>query len=72
MAFGYNGLELAYRQFLPLLSEIPATFEYIDFERPPDHLQITTTGGYQTGLGSESGGRADIISRYMGLFGSSS
>ena len=41
-------LELAYCQFLLLVSEIPATFEYIDFEGPPDRLQITKTGGYIT------------------------
>jgi len=58
-------LELAYGQFLPLVSEIPATFEYIDFEGPPDRLQITKIGGYPTGLGSEAGGLADIISHIM-------
>ena len=41
-------LELAYCQFLLLVSEIPATSEYIDFEGPPDRLQITKTGGYIT------------------------
>jgi len=58
-------LELACGQFLPLVSEIPATFEYIDFEGPPDRLQITKIGGYPTGLGSEAGGLADIISHIM-------
>jgi len=62
-------LELAYRQFLPLVSEIPATFEYIDFKGPPDRLQIAKIGGYPTGLDSEAGGRADIISHIMGPFG---
>ena len=62
-------LELAYRQFLTLVSEIPATFEYIDFEGPPDRLQITKIGGYPTGLGSEAGGRADIIYHLMASFG---
>jgi hypothetical protein len=42
-------LELAYRRFLPSVSEIPATFEYIDFDGPPDRLQITKIGGYPTG-----------------------
>jgi hypothetical protein len=51
-------LELAYRRFLPLVLEIPATFEYIDFEGPPDRLQITKIGGYPTGLGSEAGEQA--------------
>ena len=58
-------LELAYRRFLPLVLEIPATFEYIDFEGPPDRLQITKIGGYLTGWGSEAGGLADIISHIM-------
>jgi len=62
-------LELAYRQSLPLVSEMPATFEYIDFEGPPDRLQITKTGGYPMGLGSEAGGRADIIYHIMAPFG---
>ena len=62
-------LELAYCQFLLLVSEIPATSEYIDFEGPPDRLQITKIGGYPTGLGSEAGGRADIISHIMAPFG---
>jgi len=62
-------LELGYRQFSSLVSEIPATFEYIDFKGPPDRLQITKTGGYPTGLGSEAGGRADIISHIMDSFG---
>jgi len=62
-------LELAYRQFLLLVSEITATFEYIDFEGPPDRLQITKIGGYPTGLGSEAGGRADIISHIVAPFG---
>jgi hypothetical protein len=54
-------LELAYRQFLTLLSEMPATFDCIDFEGPPNRLQITKAGGYPMGLGTETGGRADII-----------
>jgi hypothetical protein len=62
-------LELAYRRFLPLVLEIPATFEYIDFEGPPDRLQITKTGGYPRGLGSEAGERADIISHIMASSG---
>ena len=62
-------LELAYCKFLLLVSEIPATSEYIDFEGPPDRLQITKIGGYPTGLGSESGGRADRISHVMAQFG---
>ena len=62
-------LELAYRRFLPSVSEIPATSEYIDFEGPPDHLQITKIGGYPTGSGSEAGGWADIISHIMAPFG---
>ncbi len=62
-------LELAYRRFLPSVSEIPATFEYIDLEGPPDHLQITKIGGYPTGSGSEAGGWADIISHIMAPFG---
>jgi hypothetical protein len=49
-------LELAYRRFLPLVLEIPATSEYIDFEEPPDRLQITKIGGYPTGPGSKAGG----------------
>ena len=49
-------LELAYCQFLSLVLEMPATFEYIDLEGPPDRLQITKIGGYPTGLGSEAGG----------------
>ena len=48
---------------------MPATFEYIDLEGPPDRLQITKIGGYPTGLGSEAGGRADIISHIMALCG---
>ena len=64
-------LELAYCQFSSLVLEIAATFEYIDFEGPPDGLQITKIGGYPTGLGSEAGGRADIISHIMGSFGNS-
>ena len=62
-------LELAYCQFLSLVLEMPATFEYIDLEGPPDRLQITKIGGYPTGLGSEAGGRADIISHIMALCG---
>ncbi len=62
-------LELAYRRFLPLVLEIPATFEYIEFEGPPDRLQITKFGGYPTGWGSEAGGRADIISHIMASSG---
>jgi len=62
-------LELACCQFSSLVLEIPATFEYIDFEGPPDRLQITKIGGYPTGLGSEAGGRADIISHIMALCG---
>ena len=62
-------LELGYRQFSPLVSEIPATFEYIDFEGPPERLQITKIGGYPTGLGSEPSGRAYIISHIMAPFG---
>ena len=58
---GTKRLGLGYRQFSPLVSEIPATFDCIDFEGPPDRLQITKTGGYPMGLGSEAGGRADII-----------
>ncbi len=62
-------LELAYCQFSSLVLEIAATSEYIDFEGPPERLQITKIGGYPTGLGSEAGGRADIISHIMALFG---
>ena len=62
-------LELAYRRFLPSVSEIPATFAYIDFEGPPDRLPITKIGGYPTGLGSEAGERADIISHIMASSG---
>jgi len=62
-------LELAYRQSLLLVSEIPATFEYIDFEGPPGRLQVTKIEGYPTGLGSEPSGRADIISHMMAFFG---
>ena len=62
-------LELAYRQFSSLVSEIPSTFEYIDLEGRPGRLQITKIGGYPTGLGSESGGRADRISHVMAPFG---
>ena len=62
-------LELGYCQKSSLVLEIPATFEYIDFEGPPDRLQITKIGGYPTGLGSEAGGRADIISHIMAVFG---
>ena len=64
-----NRLELAYRRFWPLVPEIPATSEYIDFEGSPDRLQVTKIGGYPTGLGSEAGGRADIISHIMASFG---
>ena len=64
-------MELGYRQFMPLVSEIPATFEYIDFEGPPDRLQITRIGGYPTGLGSEEGGLAGIISHIMAEVGNS-
>jgi len=56
MAVGQIRLELAYCQFSAVVLEIPATFEYIDFEEPPDRLQITKIGGYPTGLGSEAGG----------------
>ena len=62
-------LELACRRFLPLVLEIPATFEYIDFEGPPDRLPITKIGGYPTGWGSEAGGRAGIISHIMASSG---
>ena len=62
-------LELVYRQFSAIVFEIPAIFEYIDFKGPPDRLRITKIGGYPTGLGSEAGGRADIISHIMALFG---
>jgi hypothetical protein len=62
-------LELAYRQSLSLVSEIPATFEYIDFEGPPDRLQVTKIRGYPTGLGSVAGGRAAIISHIPASFG---
>ncbi len=48
---------------------MPATSEYIDFEGPPDRLQTTKMGGYPTGSGSEAGGRADIITHIMALFG---
>ncbi len=58
-------LELAYRQFLPSVSEIPATFEYIDFRGPPDGLLTTKIGGYPTGWGSGAGGQADIIYHIM-------
>ena len=66
---GTKRLELGYRQFSPLVSEIDATFEYIDFEGPPDRPQITKIGGYPTGSGSEACGRADIISHIMAPFG---
>lgn len=62
-------LELAYCRFSSLVLEIAATYEYIDLEGPPDLLQIMKTGGYPTGLGSEAGGRADIMSHIMALFG---
>ncbi len=62
-------LELAYRRFLPLVLEIPATFEYIDFEGPPHRLQITKFGGYPMGWGSEAGWLADIIAHIMAPFG---
>ena len=62
-------LELAYRRFLPSVSEIPATFEYIDFDGPPDRLQITKIGGYPTGLGSGADGWADTRPHLMGRFG---
>ncbi len=48
---------------------MPATCEYIDFEGPPDRLQITKIGGYPTGLGSEPSSRADIIPHIMASFG---
>jgi len=67
-----NGLELAYRQFLPSVLEMPSTFEYIDFEGPPDRLRITKIGGYPTGLDSEAGGRTDIISHDMAKLGNGS
>ncbi|MBP7868723.1 MAG: hypothetical protein KA002_01525 [Firmicutes bacterium] len=66
---GTKRLELGYRQFSPLVSEIDATFEYIDFEGPPDRPQITKIGGYPTGSGSEACGRADIIPHIMAPFG---
>ena len=48
MAVGKTRLELAYCQFSAVVLEIPATFEYIDFEEPPDRLRITKIGGYIT------------------------
>jgi hypothetical protein len=39
-------LELGYCQKSSLVLEIPAIFAYIDFEGPPDRLQITRTGGH--------------------------
>jgi len=62
-------LELAYCQFSSLVLEMPATFECIDFERPPDRLRITKMGGYPTVSGSEAGGWADITSHIMAPFG---
>jgi len=62
-------LELAYCQFSSLVLEIPSTFEYIDFEGPPNRPQITKIGGYPTGLGSEAGGRTYTISHIMVPFG---
>ena len=41
----FLGPEPAYCQFLASVSEIPAAFEYIDFEGPPNRLRITKTGG---------------------------
>ena len=49
---GSTRLELAYRQLSPLVSEIPALFEYIDFGGPSDRLQIARIGAYPTGLGN--------------------
>jgi hypothetical protein len=43
-------VELAYCQFLSLVSEMPATLDCIDFEGPPDRFQITETGGYPMDL----------------------
>ena len=65
-------LELAYCQFLSLVPEMPATLDCIDFEGPPDRLQITKTGGYPMDLGSEAGGRTDIISHDMAELGNGS
>jgi hypothetical protein len=38
-------LELGYCQKSSLVLEIPAISAYIDFERPPERLQITRSGG---------------------------
>ena len=62
-------LELACCQFSSLVLEIPATLEYIDLEEPPGRIHITKIGGYPTGLGSEAGGRGDIISHILVSFG---
>ncbi len=62
-------LELAYCQFSSLVSEIPATLDCIDFEGPPDRLEVTKTGGYPMGLGTEAGGQADLISHIMASYG---
>ncbi len=69
---GTKRLELGYCQFSSLVLEMAATFEYIDFKGPPDRIQITKIGGYPTGLGSEAGGRANIMFHIMDPFGNGS
>ena len=66
---GSQRLELACCQFSSLVSEIAATFEYIDFGGPPNHLQIAKTGGYPTGPGAESRSWAYIISHNADISG---
>jgi len=64
-------LELGYRQFSAIVSEIPALFEYIDFRRPPDRIQIAKIGGYPVGPGMEPRKGSDIISHNLAIFGNS-
>ena len=61
-------LELGYCQKSSLVLEIPAIFAYIDFEGPPDRLQITRTGGPLTGLAITAGrrlARSSALWRYV-------
>ncbi|HON43547.1 MAG TPA: hypothetical protein PLM74_10545, partial [Bacillota bacterium] len=62
-------LELGYRQFSAIVSEIPAFFEYIDFRGPPDGIQIAKIGGYPVGPGMASGTEGDRISHNMAVYG---
>ena len=54
---------------MTLVSEIPATFEYIDFGGTLNHLQIAKTGGYPTGPGAKSRSWTYMISHNVGMSG---